>query len=317
MPAKSKSNEIAITRIYDAPVKRVWEAWVEPEQVAQWWGPRGFTLTTKQKDVRPGGTWTYTMHGPDGVDWPNKTVFLEVEPESLLVYDHGANDDHPALFRVKVRFTAMGDKTKMEMRMILATPEAADETRAFVKKAGGNATWDRLAEYLDETLHHKEVFVHSRSFHCSVERMYAIWTTPEQMAAWLPPAGSTMEFLRADISVGGSTFYKMTTATGQAMFGSAHYLELSKPSRIVYTQQFRTEAGELARHPMAPLWPQSMLTVVEFTAEGPDETRVTITWRPEGECTREEMAMFTGARSGMTQGWTGSLDKLEDYLNAS
>jgi uncharacterized protein YndB with AHSA1/START domain len=72
MVAKNKSNEIRITRIYDAPVQAVWDAWTDPEQVAKWWGPRGFSLTTHSKDLRPGGSWNYTMHGPDGVDYPNK-----------------------------------------------------------------------------------------------------------------------------------------------------------------------------------------------------------------------------------------------------
>ena len=76
MAATNKSNEIRITRIYDAPLKAVWDAWTDPEQVAQWWGPRGFTITTHSKDLRPGGNWNYTMHGPDGVDYPNKTQYL-------------------------------------------------------------------------------------------------------------------------------------------------------------------------------------------------------------------------------------------------
>ncbi|WP_374027683.1 SRPBCC domain-containing protein [Bdellovibrio bacteriovorus] len=95
MPAKSKSNEIKITRIYDAPVKTVWEAWTDPDQVAKWWGPRGFTLTTHSKDLRPGGSWVYTMHGPDGTDYENKTFYHEVEEYSRLVYDHGGGEDRP------------------------------------------------------------------------------------------------------------------------------------------------------------------------------------------------------------------------------
>ncbi|MEZ6045243.1 MAG: SRPBCC domain-containing protein [Planctomycetaceae bacterium] len=55
----------------------------------QWWGPRGFTLTHHSKDLRPGGTWHYTMHGPDGTDYPNMTLYHEVEKYKKLVYDHG------------------------------------------------------------------------------------------------------------------------------------------------------------------------------------------------------------------------------------
>src|SRR4051812_41260515 len=100
--AKNKSNELKITRVYDTPAKTVWDAWTDPKQVAQWWGPRGFTLTTHSKDLRSGGTWHYTMHGPDGTDYPNRTRYLEVEKYSRLVYDHGGHDDRPPMFRVTV-----------------------------------------------------------------------------------------------------------------------------------------------------------------------------------------------------------------------
>src|SRR4051794_33952956 len=130
METQSKPNEIYITRIYDAPVKKVWEAWTDPKQVAEWWGPRGFTITNHGKDVKTGGSWNYTMHGPDGVDYINKTQFLEVKEYSRMVYDHGGNDDRAPLFRVTVNFSeiAMG-KTKMEMSMALPTAEAAAETK--------------------------------------------------------------------------------------------------------------------------------------------------------------------------------------------
>ena len=122
MPANVKPNEIHITRIYDAPVKAVWEAWTDLKQVVQWWGPRGFTLTTHSKSLRPGGIWHYTMHGPDGVDYPNKTLYREVVTHSKLVYDHGGYDDRPPLFRVTVLFAETGGKTKMDMTMSLPTP---------------------------------------------------------------------------------------------------------------------------------------------------------------------------------------------------
>ena len=124
--AKPESNEIRIVRVYDAPVKLVWEAWTDPAQVAQWWGPRGFTLTTHSKDLRVGGIWHYTMHGPDGKDWINKTLYHEVVPYAKLVYDHGGNDEQAPLFRVTATFKDLGnDRTELVMTMALPTPEAA------------------------------------------------------------------------------------------------------------------------------------------------------------------------------------------------
>src|SRR6266481_6402679 len=172
MSARNKSNELRITRIYDAPVAAVWDAWTDPGQVAQWWGPRGFTLTTHSKDLRPGGHWNYTMHGPDGTDYPNTTKYLAVERHTRLVYDHGGSDESAPLFRVTVLFSAFEGKTRMDMCMTLATAEAAEATRQVIKKANGNSTWDRLAEFLEKGVSGKETFVIARSFEVPRDRMF-------------------------------------------------------------------------------------------------------------------------------------------------
>jgi uncharacterized protein YndB with AHSA1/START domain len=316
MAAKNSSNEIKITRIYDAPVAAVWDAWTDPEQAAQWWGPRGFTLTTHSKDLRPGGHWAYTMHGPDGMDYPNKAQYFEVEEHSKLVYDHGANDDRPPMFRVTVLFSETDGKTKMDMSMTLPTPEAAEEARKFIKKAGGNATWDRLAEYLEKESSGKDQFVINRTFDVPLETMYEMWTNPKHFSKWLAPTGFDMEFIQSDIRPGGKTFYFMTNHKDVKMYGRAEYLKIEKPNCLVYTQQFCDENNEkVTRHPMAPTWPATMLTTVELTEESPDRTRVTVTWETYGDTTREELETFVNARAGMTQGWTGSFDKLEEYLS--
>jgi len=314
MAARSNANEISLTRVYDAPVQAVWDAWTEPDQVAQWWGPRGFTLTTHSKDLRPGGHWSYTMHGPDGVDYQNKTLYHEVEPLTKLVYDHGGNDDRPPLFRVTVRFAEIDGKTQMNMTMALPTPEAAAETRKFIKKAGGNATWDRLAEYLVRQSEGKEQFVINRSFDAPLETVFEMWTNADHFAQWLPPVGFTMRFLRSDIRTGGSTFYVMTGGDGARMFGRMHYLTIERPHLLVYTQEFVDEQENISRHPMAPTWPASMLTTVKLAEEEPGRTRVTVTWEPFGAATADEIATFAQSRPSMTQGWTGSFDKLEALL---
>ena len=71
-------REIVITRVFDAPREMAWDAWTDPKQVVRWWGPRGFTTTIHEMDVRPGGVWRQTMHGPDGTDYPGQMVFVEV-----------------------------------------------------------------------------------------------------------------------------------------------------------------------------------------------------------------------------------------------
>jgi uncharacterized protein YndB with AHSA1/START domain len=313
--SKKNMSEIALNRVYDAPLRSVWDAWIDPKQVCAWWGPRGFTITSYKKDVRVGGTWEYTMHGPDGTNYENKTLFLEVEEHARLVYDHGGNDERPPMFRVNVQFSSLGngDKTLMNMRMIFPSPEAAAQARTMIRAAGGNTTWDRLGEYLAET-QGKNRFILNRSFEANIETLYAMWTEKEHLTKWVPPAGFTIEYLRADLQAGGQAFYRMSGPEGATMYGTVYYLEFTKPKRVVYTQQFATETGALARHPMASTWPESVHTVVELTEEGENETRVTLTWEPAQGTPREGVDTFCAARAGMTQGWTGSLDALETYL---
>lgn len=313
MAAGKKPNELYITRVFDAPVKLVWEAWIDPKQVGQWWGPRGFTLTTRSKDVRPGGQWIYTMHGPDGTDYPNIATYHEVEKYSRLVYDHGATEDAPPLFRVTVNFKEVRGKTRMDMTMALATAEQAQETRKFIRKAGGDSTWDRLAEYLHEK-DGRDKFVINRSFNAPIDLVFEMWSNPTHLAQWLPPTGQSTRFFKGEIRKGSQSFWCMDGALG-TMYGKADYLEVTPPNRLVYTQTFCDENQQPIRHPMAPTWPQYMLTTVELEVEDAQTTRVTVTWEVSGEADVLERSTFHNAKSGMTQGWTGSFDKLESYLD--
>lgn len=318
MAAKSKSNVIKISRVYDAPLKMVWDAWVDPKQVAQWWGPRGFTLTTESKDVRAGGHWKYVMHGPDGVDYPNHTIYHEVEEYSRMIYDHGGNEHQPPLFRVTAIFTESNGKTKLEMSMALSTPEAAEQTRKFIKKANGDSTWDRLAEFLAKNQTGKDKFVINRSFDVSVNRLFDAWARPDQLVRWVPPTGFEMAIMKGEIKPAGSTLYRMQSADGaNQMYGKTQYIELTHPNRIVYTQQFCDKDERISRHPHAPTWPETMLTVVTFYPEGEDQSRVMVEWEPYGAVTAEELSTFLKSRDGMMQGWTGSFDKLEELFAES
>jgi uncharacterized protein YndB with AHSA1/START domain len=313
MTATNSSKDIRITRVYDAPLTAVWDAWTDPAQVAQWWGPRGFTITTHSKDLRIGGHWAYTMHGPDGTDWPNNTVYLDVQPQSRLVYDHGGNADQPPLFRVTVEFFEADGKTRMEMCMSLPSEEAAAQTRQFIKKAGGNATWDRLAEHLAKQVSNAEKFYINRSFDAPIGTMFDMWTRPEHIAKWLAPAGFDTHFFRADITTGGSAFCRMASPSF-TIHGRFAYEEVRRPDRIVYVQQFCDENENVTRHPMAPTWPEAFRTTVELSEEGVGRTRVTVSSEVAGEATADERAAFADARAGMTQGWTGSFDKLDEVL---
>lgn len=140
-------REIVLTRRLDAPPARVFGAWTDPDQLPRWWGPRGFTTTTREIDVRPGGLWRFVMHGPDGHDHYNRIDYTDlVEPERL-VYVHGSDvDEDPARFDVTVTFEEEEGGTRLTMRMRFPTVEQRNETLAFGAVELGHQTLDRLAE---------------------------------------------------------------------------------------------------------------------------------------------------------------------------
>lgn len=145
-------REILITRIVDAPRELVWEVWTDPEHVVKWWGPNGFTTTIEKMDVRSGGVWKHIMHGPDGVDYPNSSVFKEVVKPERIVFAHGGGKEGgPGVhFESTWTFDAVdGDKTRVTIRMVF--PSAADRERVVTEYGaieGGKQTLERLAAYL-------------------------------------------------------------------------------------------------------------------------------------------------------------------------
>lgn len=276
-----KPNEIHITRVYDAPVKLVWEVWTDLKHVAKWWGPRGFTITTKSKDLRPGGKWIYTMHGPDGVDYPNIATYHEVVKYEKLVYDHGGNEERDKLFTVTATFKEKNGKTTLDMSFSLPTEEEAKQMKEFIKQAGGNSTWDRLGEYLENETQSKDVFIINRSFETDIKTMFEMWVNPQHLQKWMGPTGASMKFIRTNVKEGGESMWAMS--------------ETCKPSFINN-------------------YPDRILTTVQFSEEEANHTRVTLTWEILGNATELERKTFHEMKAGMTQGWTGSFDKLEEQL---
>lgn len=143
-------REILTTRDFDAPRDLVFRAWTDPDHVGKWWGPNGFSTTTHEFDLRPGGVWRFVMHGPDGRDYKNKIVFVEVVKPSRLVYKHAGEEDTADIhFQTTVTFDEHEGKTRLTMRAVFDTPEERDRVaREFGAVEGGVQHLGRLADYL-------------------------------------------------------------------------------------------------------------------------------------------------------------------------
>jgi uncharacterized protein YndB with AHSA1/START domain len=141
----TEDREITGSRIFNAPRELVFKMWTDPEHIVNWWGPTGFRNTIFEMDVRPGGKWRHIMHGPDGVDYKNESIYLEIVPQERLVYQHVSAPGHIST----VTFEDLGNKTKVSMHMLFETAEIRDTTvKVFNAIEGLQQTLQRLADQL-------------------------------------------------------------------------------------------------------------------------------------------------------------------------
>lgn len=150
-PAPEK--EMSASRTFAAPRELVWKAWTDPEAISNWWGPEGFTTTTEVMDLRPGGVWKHTMHGPDGTDYPNHTEYIEVvEPERLVYRNSGRKEgEYDISFISTVTFDEVDGKTEVTLSAVFDTAEmrkiAAEKYGAL---EGLQQMLVRFAEHLEK-----------------------------------------------------------------------------------------------------------------------------------------------------------------------
>ena len=148
-PAHYGERTVTLTRVYDAPRELVWRAWTDPKHLAQWFGPRGFTSSVPELDVRVGGTLRIVMHGRDGNDYPMKGVFREVVPFERLVFSNIAvdkDDNHLLEGDTTVILEEQGGKT----RLTLVTHAVGLVPIAPQMLAGMEAGWSQSLDKLDE-----------------------------------------------------------------------------------------------------------------------------------------------------------------------
>ncbi len=150
----NNNREISFTRDFDAPRELVFNAWTSQDKIGQWWGPNGFTTTTKEMKFEAGGDWIFTMHGPDGTDYPNHIVYTNINKPELLKYDHYGHKDEeggPPHFKATIAFEDIGGKTGINMKMGFPTADARNEAAEFRAIERGKQTLGRLEEFIKKT----------------------------------------------------------------------------------------------------------------------------------------------------------------------
>lgn len=140
------SREVVSVRRLNAPRERVFAAWTDPAQLARWWGPKGFRNTFHEFDPRPGGIWRFVMHAPNGIDFPNRSVFVEISRPERIVFEH-LEPVHK--FLATADFAEKDGKTEVVFRMVFETAEECARVKPFVAEAN-EQNFDRLEALLAE-----------------------------------------------------------------------------------------------------------------------------------------------------------------------
>jgi len=132
-------KQIVSTRVLAAPRERVFRAWTEPDHLTRWWGPKGFTSTFEEFDPRPGGEWRFVLHGPNGADYKNKSVFVEVVKPERIVFRHVSGPR----FQVTATFTEQAGGTRLTFEMLFETAAECEKVKKYAIEAN-EQNLDRL-----------------------------------------------------------------------------------------------------------------------------------------------------------------------------
>ncbi len=152
-PALSATDdrEIVISRVIAAPRELVFEAFTEVRHLSQWWGPEGFTTTTRAFQFRVGGEWDFVMHGPDGTDYSEWITWTEITPPERIQFRHGESRVDPNAFNSVLTFAPDGTATRIEMRTVFPTKALRDEAvEKYHAIEGARQTLGNLAAYITE-----------------------------------------------------------------------------------------------------------------------------------------------------------------------
>ncbi|CAN5233826.1 SRPBCC family protein [soil metagenome] len=148
--APTDQPTISMEREFDAPPAVLFRAYSDAEALKVWYGPNGFTVTVIAMDFRVGGLFRFTMHGPDGTDYPNRMEYREIVPGKRLAYRHGSDiDNDPNAFEVVVTFKALGsNRTLLTKHSIFPSVEARNAVAKFGAIELGMQTLEKLAAYV-------------------------------------------------------------------------------------------------------------------------------------------------------------------------
>lgn len=326
------SPVITQQRLIKAPRERVWAAWTDPAQLGQWWGPKGFSITTELFEFRVGGHWVFTMHGPDPDpkssnpggprDFPNHIVWSRIEsglqpgraPVAAgpwrLDYRHVQADAlDTALFKTEVTFEDRGGHTLLHWRAEFGSVEQRDMLiRDYGAARGGQETTARLAYYTEgdgfDTTGSACGYplLLSRRLPVPRQLVWRAWTTPELLKEWFCPRPYGVDRCEIDLRAGGRFYTHMFGPDGWGSDNDGSFLEVVPLQRLTFTDLLLAD------------WAPAASPMLGFTAsvlleDAPGGTKYTAIARHSSAEARARHA-----KMGFHEGWGTATDQLVEAV---
>lgn len=295
----SGDRKLIVTRLIDAPAALVFDAFTNPEHISHWWGPHGFTTTTSEMDVKPGGTWRFVMHGPDGRAYRNRIIFVEIDRPHRLVYRHEPEAGaEPVSHETTVTFVTEGNQTRLTMNMLFPTAANRDYViKTYGADEGGKQTLQRLAVFVAQMAPgiHKDLVL-TRVFDAPRDLVFQACIDPQHLSKWWGPHQFTAEVREIDVRPGGRLAVQMRSPEGTAFPMHGVYVEVDRPNRLVFITGLTETDGTIR---------VEVRNTMTFSDEGPWKTAF-----------RLEVSVITATDAaaanlaGMETGWSRSLERL-------
>ena len=143
---RAKEKKLQAVKVFKVPSDLMWKVWTDPEHIVNWWGPDGFTSTIHKMDFQEKGEWKLTLHGPDGTNYPNRSIFREIIPFKKIVFEHF--NPH---FITTILFEPKDEDTQLDWSMLFDTDEMGDIIiKAHKAEEGLKQNIERLEKYLSK-----------------------------------------------------------------------------------------------------------------------------------------------------------------------
>jgi uncharacterized protein YndB with AHSA1/START domain len=245
--ARDASREAAITREFDAPRERGWQALTVPKLFAQWWGPRGMPADVRALDVRPGGAYDIAMIGPDGARYPITGSYIEVVAPDRVVCTQNV-DGHPKewheqlrafgadslgkIMTLTVSLEALGaSRTRLTATTLFETQALRDAFAKLGMQVGWNSQLDKLEDITVDTTGRELSSL--RLLDAPPERVYRAWVEPVRLARWWGPKGFTNDFEVCEPKPSGRWKFVMVSPDGARFPNESVFVELVPGQKVV------------------------------------------------------------------------------------